>query len=781
MAEVVVSHNIFRIQDFEGSHRPGGRPPNPGNPNNMAAVVLSHNITRQEDFEGSPPGSLSSVGSGPGAGFAAGLHYEGLQCVQRRINTTGSDHGFMYVHNTTIDLLGAGNTVTLAKSYTVLGGSLTEQKFRIGSATGAYHEYLIGDDGTEGDNQDFLVSPRGGYILIPIEARKTAWINRGITGSPDITVNDVWGTTFNVTATTGAGDSSAMDSIDLTDDGFFLVGGDGADADGIFADFLDADEGAGLTGASRAGLWTSQAGIFFTFGKHVIGRTDAGTVTATVFTDLLQTIVFPGGFVGAGFNGFEFDLGNATTAITLDNVTIQGRGRSDIKRYFDTARDVTGGATDEIQIIGHGFNTGDQVEYSAEGGSDDIGPDATNGQSEDVTSAGPGTGPMWYVSVVDADTIQLHPTASDAFAGTSIEGLTAATAPGENHSLRRRPDTRFDLDFTGTLGSADFTSCTFQGFREINLTSPVVLDTVNLVGGQFLDFGSATVRDCVIDGPTVPIGEAFMDIASVLDLVDVDDNTWNSGGEGHAIRATTTGGTVAFVGNVFNGYGPDRADFDTITDIASNIITLSHDDFVTGDPVYYSDEGLSDSVGLTDNALYYVRRTGANTVSIHPSARAANDNTDVITLNDGATGQEHALYSANAAFWNDTGSAITINVSGGGNAFSVRNTSGSTTTVNLTTTLTITGIPGTGVGGGSEALDSEVRIYQAGTTIEEAGIENNSDGDFDYSYTPPTGFNVDIVILNLDFEYFKLSNVVLPAADSDLPVVLRPDRNFSNP
>lgn len=124
---------------------------------------------------------------------------------------------------------------------------------------------------------------------------------------------------------------------------------------------------------------------------------------------------------------------------------------------------------------------------------------------------------------------------------------------------------------------------------------------------------------------------------------------------------------------------------------------------------------------------------------------------------------------------------LTINAVNGANPTTTRVSGGGTVVINNSVTLTLTGIPGTGAGGGSEAFDSEVRVYRTGTVTEEGGIENNSDGTFDYTFNSPPGFNVDIVILNQDFEWFKITNLVLPTVGTSIPVVLRRDRNFDNP
>jgi hypothetical protein len=87
---------------------------------------------------------------------------------------------------------------------------------------------------------------------------------------------------------------------------------------------------------------------------------------------------------------------------------------------------------------------------------------------------------------------------------------------------------------------------------------------------------------------------------------------------------------------------------------------------------------------------------------------------------------------------------------------------------------------------------SEVRIYQAGTTTEEDGIESVVDGgggigSFDYSYNFPPGFNVDIVIHadpqpagNIDYVHLRIEDFVLASSDADFRIDQQLDRNYVN-
>lgn len=728
----------------------------------MAVAAVSNNVTRVEAFNAAPAGTINGTGGGPAAASAAGLQYEGAQSLSRRINATNADHGFDYQHTATFSMYTAGNEIWLAKGWTVLGAVINAQGFSggIGDADGSMYNFIMGDDGSAGDNEDFLNPPSGGYVFTPFEARVNAWHTDSRDGTADISVADTVEFIWNVSATTGAGISSSMDAWDHTADGLFLVGGDGADADANFANFVAADQG---TIANRWGLWREIPAGTQAYLTNVIGRNDAGTITATDFTDSNFNVVFPGGLVSDGRNGLEFDLGDGTTGntVTLSDGTIAGRsgrfgGRTRLKRYFDTEFDVNG-TTDRITITGHGFFTGDAVIYSAEGGTEDIGPDATNGEAEFNTAGAIGTGPYWYVVKIDDDTIQLKSTAFDAYNGTgTAEVLTASTAGnGELHSLTRAPETVPNVEFTRTgagTGSADLTRVSLTLTRIITLDSAVTLNTCVIGQGRQLVLNDATLNSCIIANPIVPIGEAYLESIHAQDLDLIDGTSFTSGGEGHAIEVTTNGTVAQNTGALqdvdFTDYWSGDEDntggisFNASTGVASNQITFNaNHNMTTGDPFYYSDEGGTAITGLTDQALYFAEVVDADTIYVHPSPSSASQGVsgNRITLTAGVS-ETHKFYSANAAFFNNTGGAVTLNLNGGTSP-SVRNSAGSTTTVNNTVTLTVT------------VLDEN------GTAVEGARvrIERTSDG----SQIAQGSTNVSGVFSDSNFNYVSDTDVLI--------------------
>lgn len=130
--------------------------------------------------------------------------------------------------------------------------------------------------------------------------------------------------------------------------------------------------------------------------------------------------------------------------------------------------------------------------------------------------------------------------------------------------------------------------------------------------------------------------------------------------------------------------------------------------------------------------------------------------------------------STDAAIYNSSGGALTINVTTAGDTPSVRNAASSTTTVNNNINTTLTGLKD----------NTEVRVYTTGTTTELAGIEDATDGSagartFSFSLTAGTG--VDIQIFNVDYNPVRLINFVVPSSDSSVPIQQIADRWYTNP
>jgi len=77
-------------------------------------------------------------------------------------------------------------------------------------------------------------------------------------------------------------------------------------------------------------------------------------------------------------------------------------------------------------------------------------------------------------------------------------------------------------------------------------------------------------------------------------------------------------------------------------------------------------------------------------------------------------------------------------------------------------------------------VNSEVRIYSAGTITELDGIESSSTSfTYDYTWTG-TDILVDIVIHHQDYQYIRYTNISLGSTGLSIPIQQVFDRNYSN-
>lgn len=186
---------------------------------------------------------------------------------------------------------------------------------------------------------------------------------------------------------------------------------------------------------------------------------------------------------------------------------------------------------------------------------------------------------------------------------------------------------------------------------------------------------------------------------------------------GHALRITAAG-TYSMVGNIFTNFGPTERSFNTGTGIvnATDVITLdAAHGYSSGDPAYYQKQGGTAAVGLTDGNLYYVRNESSTTITLYDtSAHAiAGGATGRVDLTSAGT-ETHYIYSAGAAIYNNSGGLVTLNVSGGGTAPTIRESNGSSTVINNTVTVKVT----VKDEGNNNVQNARVAIYKSSDMTE---------------------------------------------------------------
>lgn len=125
--------------------------------------------------------------------------------------------------------------------------------------------------------------------------------------------------------------------------------------------------------------------------------------------------------------------------------------------------------------------------------------------------------------------------------------------------------------------------------------------------------------------------------------------------------------------------------------------------------------------------------------------------------------------TTDAAIYNNSGGAVTLNITGGGDTPTVRNGAGASTTIVSGATLTLTGLQ----------AGSDIVILEAGTTTERVNVDANAGTTYAYAYTA-TG-DVDIGVFKAGFVPFYIRGFTLNGVNASLPIAQVPDRAYSNP
>lgn len=311
---------------------------------------------------------------------------------------------------------------------------------------------------------------------------------------------------------------------------------------------------------------------------------------------------------------------------------------------------------------------------------------------------------VYYNSIDNFAGITYYPGASDVISHTN----SVVSSPSRyKWGLHASASTSATYDFSGlsVIGAGTVTLN-----KAITVTGLTVNDYSTLdVSGLTYDYGyilnmpstndsvttssTTVISNTDITTTTVTAGNRWASVATAdLDMFS-GCNFIGSTTSGHAVRLTSTG-TVSFSGNSFTGYGPAARSFNASTGVntGTDVITLdAAHGYNNGEPAYFQDQGGTAPTGLTDGNLYYVRSESSTTITLydtsdHAIAGGATGRADITATGSGT----QYIYSAAAAIYNNSGGAVTINVTNGGSTPSIRNSDGSSTTVNNAVNLTIT-------------------------------------------------------------------------------------------
>lgn len=313
----------------------------------MAAVSVAADNARYDAMD--TTANTSGIGGGAGEGVEPDVVYQGGNSISRKVTGGGfySDTGAN--RNFTV----AGRTTWLVKTWLTNYGSLStagnKHEVRIGSGTGAYHAYIIG-------NPTRPYPARGGWVIDAIDPGIAS--HRDTTsGSPNLAACSYFAGYAD--CTTSKAENLCLDAIDCGT-GLYLTGGDGASTPGVFDDFVSDDEGDTTNG--RFGYIQTQNGAIFVLGKLYLGATVASgarTAVATGFDDTGVAVTWPDNRAAAGFSGLTFDLGSASTVIALSRCSLASKGTAageDTRAVFEVfgasgSLTITGGSVDSFASI----------------------------------------------------------------------------------------------------------------------------------------------------------------------------------------------------------------------------------------------------------------------------------------------------------------------------------------------------------------------------------------------------------------------------------------------
>ena len=368
---------------------------------------------------------------------------------------------------------------------------------------------------------------------------------------------------------------------------------------------------------------------------------------------------------------------------------------------------------------------------------------------------------------------------ADVFGG--VFSATSGIMGNFNNSLVDQITIGKGLEMTGTAGvMSDFVTAD-EGTSSNRYGWITTKDGVIYCQGK-LYFGNSSTSTVFLDTDQVLI---FQDAPVATDFYEVVIDNASS--------------DVTFDGFVIKSAGASQFTFSYIagTCLIKNGTIDSARQLDLGSGVTIENQKISNSGVINSNGatLDVVNITGSTAVSalvidslseMNLITNASFDNNSGHSIELTATGTYTFLNitftgggsdeTTTADVYNNSGGAVTILVAGGGDgAFTIRNSSGSTTTISASTQITLSGLP-TGV---------EVRIFDdigtAGNPIagtEISGIESTT-GDT-YTFGDDAGNDVIIVIFDEDFDPVYLQYTI-PSLDATIPFTLINSRNYLNP
>ena len=475
-----------------------------------------------------------NVGGGAPASEPANAYQQdtpgsSVGAVGKKINSTTARQGVDY-NGASVNYSGNGY-LWYCKVYVADGFNVNLDwgvEVGIGSADDSNaHRYNVA--GLSANNDSYFTYPaQGGYIITAIDPTIDGWATTADDGGAfDQTAVVYYAVGAQFITGEAKSENVAMDAIDYGT-GLTLSGGDGADPDGTFIDFVSEDQG------DKSNRW----GVVTGLGDNVNARgiLTVGTATATGFTDTDSIVNFLDGYHSDGKVGIAVGLNNASTAITMDSLMI-GAGR-DYTGIADTRPDfiVTGttGTFDSAATLRNFRNVTYTSVCDIENA--DIECQLLTQASANISASTIRTNSITSVACLQDPTFGTTTDLRD------VEFVQA----GVGHAI--------EID---TAGTYDLTDVTFTGYglsgaddAALDVTETTGTVTINVNGGNTPTYKSAgatvvvnntvsvTVKAVLIDGTVLQDARVLLEAAAGGDLaVGTDIVTGLTNVNGEAVNA----------------------------------------------------------------------------------------------------------------------------------------------------------------------------------------------------------------------------------------------------
>jgi len=282
----------------------------------MAVVAVAADSSRYDSMD--TDDNTTNIGGGTAEGVEEDITYQNNLSISRKVTA----HGFYTTTSAARNLTAAGRKTWIAKGWLTNYGSLAtpgnKAEVRVGSGTADYYNYIFGSSTVE-------YPAKGGWVIMAIDP-SIASHRSGTVGSPALSACDYFAAYAD--CSTSRSPNLVMDAIDVHH-GHYITGGTSTDPDGTFADMLADDEGDVVNG--RIGAITSIGDTILALGRLIIGATSSSgtlTSTATEFTSVGESVVFPDHWAAAGFSGLTVDLGIAGTTVKWTRGSFKSEGTS---------------------------------------------------------------------------------------------------------------------------------------------------------------------------------------------------------------------------------------------------------------------------------------------------------------------------------------------------------------------------------------------------------------------------------------------------------------------